>query len=46
MNSAGEVIGSGPEWACESYAKPGHHYITCIHCRANFIARFGPLEAV
>ena len=35
-NTAGEIKGGGPAWACARYAGPGHDYVDCGLCHNNF----------
>ena len=41
-NAAGEVPGIGPEWVCDSYAKPDHDYGTCSTCYSNYETNYLP----
>ena len=38
-NSADEIPGAGPAWACERFGHYGHVSIACSTCTGNFMSQ-------
>lgn len=36
MNGNGEIVGYGPQWACEEYGSIGHDYQHCHNCHRKY----------